>query len=268
MQSLNINDMHKSAGRGSRFFFRYFLLFALLIFCMFQLNIGKIYGFSLYPDEFGYWASAAQALGYDWSAVTSLGSYYSFGYGMILAAILRIFRDCVSAYRAAVTVNMLLQCMSAGLLWEVMKRLHHVENSKERKMQAVLAVGLAVFYPPWSFNVQMTMVEALLMFLYVLVCYEMILFLEKPNGWNAVLLVLSLLYMYFVHMRTVGVVIAAALTLFLYAWKTPGARRKMAIASVVFVVGIICGLWIKKKMTDTVYVVTDPGLLSVNDYAG
>ncbi len=268
MQLLSINNMHTSAGGRNKFFFRYFLLFALLIFCIFQFNIYKVYGFSLYPDEFGYWASAAEVLGYDWSATAALGSYYSYGYGMILTGILWIFRDCVSAYRAAIAVNMLLQCGAIGLLWGIFKRLYQTENSEEKKMQTVLAVGIAVFYPPWSFSMQMTMTEAFLMFLYALICYEIILFTEKKNILNAVLLVLSLLYIYFVHMRTVAIVIAAVITLFIYAWKTPAARKKLATAFVIFIVGIICGLWIKQKITNTVYATADLELLSVNDYSG
>lgn len=268
MRLLNIDSMHAIAGRRSKFFFRYFLLFALLIICIFQVNIYKICGFSIYPDEFGYWASAAQILGYDWSDTTALGSYYSYGYSLILIPILWIFHDCVMAYRAAIAVNMLLQCGAVGILWKIFKRLNSAEDSQEKKMQAVLAVGIAVFYPPWSFYMQMTMTESLLMFLYVLICYQILLFIEKPNITSAVFLALSLLYIYFVHMRTVAVVIAAVMTLILYAWSMPSVRKKLAAVFIMLAAGIVCGLWIKGRIMDTVYALTDSELLSVNDYAG
>lgn len=268
MRSLNINGIHAAAGGRNKFFFRYFLLFTLLIFCIFQFNIYNIYGFSLYPDEFGYWASAAEMLGYDWSDTTALGSYYSYGYGLLLTPILWIFHDSITAYRVAIAVNMLLQCGAVGILWKILMRLYRTEDSEEKKMQAVLAVGIAVFYPPWLFYMQMTMTEALLMFLYTLICYQIILFIEKPNIISAVLLSLSLLYTYFVHMRTVAVVIAAVLTLFLYAWKTPSARKKLAVVFLILAVGAVCGLWVKQRITESVYSVADSELLSVNDYAG
>lgn len=268
MRSLNINGIRAAAGGRNKFFFRYFLLFILLIFCIFQFNIYNIYGFSLYPDEFGYWASAAQILGYDWSDTAALGSYYSYGYGLLLIPVLWIFHDSITAYRAAIAVNMLLQCGAVGILWKIIMRLHQTEDSEEKRMQTVLAVGIAVFYPPWSFCVQMTMVEALLMFLYTLICYQIILFTEKPNIISAMLLTLSLLYIYFVHMRTVAVVIAAVLTLFLYAWKTPSARKKLVTAFAILAAGVVCGLWIKGRIMDTVYSLADTELLSVNDYAG
>ena len=81
MQSSDTNLMNKlmEAGRRRCFFFQYLLLFAILIFCIYQYSIHKIFGFSLSPDEFGYWASAAEWVGYDWSGAASIGSYYSFG---------------------------------------------------------------------------------------------------------------------------------------------------------------------------------------------
>lgn len=268
MRSLNIDSIYAIAGRRSKFFFRYFLLFSLLIFCILQINIYKICGFSIYPDEFGYWASAAEILGYDWSDTTALGSYYSYGYSLILTPVLWIFHDCVKAYHAAIAVNMLLQCGAAGILWKIYKKLNSSEDLRENRVQTVLAVGIAVFYPPWLFYMQMTMTEALLMFVYTLICYQILLFVENPSITGAVFLSLSLLYIYFVHMRTIAVVIAAVITLILYAWSKPSTRKKLAAVFVVLIAGAVCGLWIKGKIMDTVYAVTDSGLLSVNDYAG
>lgn len=268
MRSLDINKRYVGTGRRSQFFFRYFLLFALLIFCIFQFNIYKVYGFSLYPDEFGYWASAAEILGYDWTDTAALGSYYSYGYGLLLAPILWFFHDCVTAYRAAIAVNILLQCGMMGMLWGIFRRLYHAEASEERKMQLVLAIGTAIFYPPVSFYTQMTMAETLLAFLYILICYQITLFVEKPNVVGAVLIALPLLYIYFVHMRTVGVVLAAVITLLLYAWRNPAGRKALAIAVVILAVGALCGLWVKGRVTDTVYAQVDTVLLSLNDYTG
>ena len=58
-----------------------------------------------YPDEFGYWASAANWIGYDWSGLTALNSYYSFGYSLLLVPVLKICSGAVMAYRTAVALN-------------------------------------------------------------------------------------------------------------------------------------------------------------------
>ena len=110
----------------------YLIFILLLIFCLYQYGIQKIYGFTIYPDEFGYWANAADAVGYDWSQIASVGAYYSFGYSLILIPVLKIFKGGVAAYRAAVAVNMLLMCISIFLLHGIAGKLF--PRSEERRV--------------------------------------------------------------------------------------------------------------------------------------
>ena len=77
----------------------------------------------LIPDEFGYWTYAATLSGCDWSDIVSLGSYYSFGYTLILYPIFQIFQDSIVAYRAAVTVNFLLMILAYFVL---LKKYHEI----------------------------------------------------------------------------------------------------------------------------------------------
>ncbi|MDE6913877.1 MAG: hypothetical protein K2P35_09310, partial [Lachnospiraceae bacterium] len=66
MRSSNTNLMEQNTKAGRRvFFFQYLLLFVVLIFSICQYSIYRLYGFTIYPDEFGYWASAAQWIGHD-----------------------------------------------------------------------------------------------------------------------------------------------------------------------------------------------------------
>ena len=99
------------------------------------------------------------------------------------------------------------------------------------KERAVLISGIAVLYPPWIFYMQMTMTEALLLFLYILICWLLIRFLENPRALTAVFLVLALVYIYFVHMRSIGLIAAGGITLFIWAFgsKNIGRRRKILL---------------------------------------
>ncbi len=274
MQSLNTNGLYAEAGRRDRFFFRHFLLFSALLFCIFQFQIRQIYGFIIYPDEFGYWACAGRLLGYDWAEAASLGYYYSFGYSLILAPVLRIFQDSITAYRAAVAVNILLQCSAAVLLWGIYRRLyipeylHSGADVSGKKGQAIVAVGTALFYPAWSFYAQTTMAEALMTFMYVLICYALLLVLEKSNMLRTVLFMLALLYLYCIHMRTVGVLTAAILTLICFAWRTPPYRKILLICMAVLMAGMMGSMWIKSVVKETVYAVADTSRLGISDYAG
>lgn len=242
----------------------YLLLIILIIFGVFQYGIGKICGFTMVPDEFGYWASAAEKIGYDWSEVASLGSYYSFGYSFILLPILYLFGDGVMAYRVAVTVNMLLMCGGILLILGIIKRLF---PEIERKMQVFIG-GIAVFYPVWIFNMQMTMTEALLMFLFVLIIYLFVCFMQKPNIVAAFFLAASLAYIYCVHMRTGGVLIACGITLALWTVSEhPKTKIVLVFIGTILLFAILAGV-LKQNTIAQVFSSADSQVLAGNDYGG
>lgn len=240
----------------------YLIFIILIIFCVFQYGINKICGFTLVPDEFGYWSSAARVVGYNWSAVASLGSYYSFGYSFILIPILKLFDDGVAAYRAAVTVNMLLMCASIFLMLGILKRMFPETD----KIKRILVSGIAILYPSWIFYMQMTMTEALLMFLFVLIVYLFICLMQKTKVATAVLLAVSLIYIYCVHMRTVGVLIACVVTLALWmALERPKAKPVLAFWSALLLF-VVLAVLLKQNTITEVFANADADVLMGNDY--
>ena len=222
----------------------------------------RIHGFSMYPDEFGYWASAANNIGYDWSQVASLGSYYAFGYSLILTPILWIFKGGVIAYRVAIVINALLQCISLILLKGIFKRIY----PKMPKIDAIYCIGIAIFYPVWSYYVQMTLTEALLSFLFILTVFLMVRFLEKPSFLRAVIWFIPVLYMITVHMRTVGVVGVAFLTFMLWAWSNLRTRKYILIAFISVIVVGVGFITVKGIVQSTVYANVDKSVLAINDF--
>ena len=139
-------------------------------------------------------------------------------------------------------------------------------------MQLVFAVGTAVFYPAWTFYVQMTLAEALLTFLYVFICHQFILLLDDTKTINVtgriLLLSIAFLYLHFVHMRTVGVAAAAVLVLGFYLWRNPTYRKWIVLLGAVLAVGVIIGFRMKEQVIESVYVTADAENLAVNDYTG
>lgn len=242
----------------------YLILVSLFVFCIYQYGIQKICGFTLYPDEFGYWASAANALGYDWSEVASMGSYYSFGYSLILIPVLGLFSDGVMAYRAAITVNMLLVCASIPMLCGIAQKI----SPKTDMAQRVFISGIAAFYPPWIFYMQMTMAEALLGFLFVLLVYLILCFIEKPTAITAALLAMSLVYIYCVHMRALGVVLAGFITLFLFGITDRAKGKPIAVFLIVLILMGGAAFMLKNHTIAEVFSHAEQEALIGNDYAG
>jgi len=235
----------------------------LIIICIFQYGIQKICGFTMYPDEFGYWASAAGAVGYDWTEVASLGSYYSFGYSALLTPLLKLFGDGVSVYRAAVAVNMALMCSGVLLLGSIVKILFPEMDDRIR----VMAGGAAALYPAWIFYMQMTLAEALLTFLFAAAFRLFLGFAQKPGIGKGLALALVLAYMYCVHMRAIAIVIACFFTLMLLGLANPGMRRQAAAVIGAVVLAGLAVVMAKKNVILSVFSMADPETLAVNGFA-
>lgn len=238
------------------------LLFAFIIFGIFGYGIGKIYGMSIYPDEFGYWANAAQTVGYDWREAVSLGPYYSYGYSILLFPVLKFSRDSVTAYRTAVSVNALMQAGAPFLAWGIYRRLF----PKIAEEYCVMAAGMAALYPVWLFYSQMTLTESMLCFLYLLVCYFFVRCLE--NGGMVMLCVTAvlLIYMYMVHMRTIGILAVFLITLLVMIWQW---QEKYGKAAVIFLLaggGIALTALGKRYVSESIYIMNDAESLAVGEY--
>ena len=142
----------------------YAIAFLLMLCCFFGYSTGRIYGFTILPDEFGYWSYAAAAAGYDWSGIVSLNSYYSYGYSVILLPVFLLFQDGLMAYRAAVTVNFVMLAGIGLMLQYLAGRLF---SDKDRRLLSAFAAAAALF-PTLLLYARTTMAETLLAFLYLL----------------------------------------------------------------------------------------------------
>ena len=223
-----------------------------------------VYGFVAFPDEFGYWSVAGAILGYDWSDITSIGSYYSYGYGIILVIFLKLFKGATSAYRAAIFFNMVLHCISIPILYRILTDLFQTEQKNIRQIAAVISA----LYPAWVFYTQTTMAESLLYFLFVLAAYIALKFLKKPGALKGLLFVLILTYCYFVHMRCIGIIVAGVLTVLIWII----SKRKNEIGKKVWLIPILIAILfgasfiIKNFVVSRLYSSVSASVLSWNDY--
>ncbi len=258
-------DMKEQIQQREDRIIRLFIVIILIAISLSQLN--ETYGFSLFPDEFGYWAAAGSVIGYDWSAVVSLGSYYSFGYALILTPVLALIHDSVIAYRTAVVINLMCQIASYFLLCDIVERLM---PDIGRMVRAILC-GAAVLYPSWVLYTQMTMAEGLIFFLYTLSIWCLMKYMEAPGVGRGTALAVVLCYMYCVHMRTIGALIAGGIIVIVHAVKNrEGAKiRRGAVAFICTTITLI-SLWfmIRYSLLEGLYGSADPAKISVNNYSG
>lgn len=242
----------------------YCLLILLLIFSIFQYSIERIYVFFLYPDEFGYWSSAATILGWDWKEVSALGSFYSFGYSLCLIPLLKLIPDSLTAYRGAIAVNMLFMCLAFFLL----KRLAERFLPKSLAKLGLFFAAAAVFYPAWIFHLQFTATEAMLFFLFVLLSLLTLFFLERPGIWPALGLALVSGYGFMVHMRFVGAAAACAVTIALWGLLQSKSRKKLLLLGVALAAVFLLAFFLKSVVRESVYSGAGEEVLKHNEFGG
>lgn len=240
---------------------KYSAVFIAFLVCFYGYCISRAYGFIFFPDEFGYWAHAAKAAGYNWSEMISLGSYYSYGYSLILFPIFKLCQDSVMAYKIAVTLNFVLLGAVYFMLLHLADGLLHEQN----KAKTALYAAIAVFYPSWIVYAQTTMVEVVLMTTFVFICMLLYDYLENNRLSTLILLVVALVYIHFLHMRAVAVLIAGVVTLITYFLIQKGKMKQFLISAAIGIVVLAGGFAIKEFAQKGLFGTTD---LNINDYAG
>ena len=237
-----------------------FIILLLTGFCGYFVS--QSYGFLLYPDEFGYWTYAAMLAGCDWSDVVSLGSYYSYGYSLILFPIFILCKNAVIAYRVAIVVNFFL-LMICFLIW---KKLAEKLFGEEKKEICIFYAATAVFYPSLLFYARTTLAEIVIVTLYAAICMLLYHYLENNKKSTLIILVVALVYIHFIHMRTIAILIAGGMTLVgYYLVKKKKLRQTLFMLAALLLVFFI-GICAKEWITGHLYATSDN--VSANDYSG
>ncbi len=236
---------------------RYDILFVVLMFCVASHGISKSYGFYFPADEFGYWSHAARLAGYDWSDIASLSSYYSFGYSLVLLPVFLLFKDGVIAYRVAMFVNFALLAACFFVL------------QKMGRSISAFHAAVAVFYPTWLFYAGTTFAEALLVTLYIVICLLLLKYIRTDNKLYLVFMFATMVYMYIVHMRAVGVLVSGVIVLFVRGFKNGGKRVRYMLVLLMGAAFLLAAAFLAKKFwTGSLYTDAEQVLKNANDYAG
>ena len=243
--------------------YKEYLLVAIVLFCFWAFGIGSIYGFSIFPDEFAYWSYAARINGYDWSAVTSLAPYYSYGYSLILIPIFALFKNAVTAYRVAVSINFIFLYIGFAALVRTMRSM-----VSDKKIPIILFSALAILLPCNLFYTQMTLTEVFLVCLYITAGALLFHYLESDRLSTLFLLMLTLMYLYTVHMRTVGVLLSAIMVLVFHILSRKERRWHILVALGTLLVLLVLADMLKQYAYLSVYGGINRELVADNDYSG
>ena len=227
--------------------YRYPIYFCALLFCFFNFSVLKLYGFSIFPDEYSYWAYAAKLGGYDWSEVTSLGSFYAWGYSLLLFPLFVVFRNALTAYRVALAVNFLMIGGAYAILCSILKRMDAAGGE-----DITVCAAVAMFYPPLLFYAQTTMAETLLAFGYLAFTLLFVKCLQDSGPLRISLFLAVGVYLYLVHMRAIGIV-TAGIGLLLYTEIRYRKNHRKAIGIMLLSLALIFAIHVLQERISAVF---------------
>lgn len=228
-----------------------FLVFTAII-CIW--NLKDINYVRVVDDGFVYWGIGAAFAGYDWKDLLSVSQYYAYGYSILLVPLFWLTKLGVSMtaiYRIAILLNIFFVWGNYLLSCKILKELE-VRLPDTVKQ---IASGLAALYIGNVIQINFAWTECCLYFVYWLIVYLMVKVCKKPDYKHTFFLLLSLAYIVMVHMRAVGVVIAAAMVLVLYILSNFRNLNKKWIGFVLIesaVLALITAV-LRKAVTASVY---------------
>lgn len=231
--------------------------------------VHKACGPLILPDEFGYWAQAANMAGMDWHEAVSKYSWYSFGYGFLMLPFMKLMPNPIAAYRVLTGINFLLLGISPLLVYQTLSRI--CGGQKKERLAAIS--GAAMLYVSYLTYAHTTMTESLLTFLYVLLAYGLCRWFVRKSAGSLLLVLFAAGYMYMVHMRTIGILLATAVLLCLPVFwdgqKKTGNKAVWIVSIVICIVLIVVLQNVGKiKLISSVGSETYSAMTQANDYAG
>ena len=125
-----------------------FLCCSLIILGIRLINLNELHGPIVMNDEAGYWSHAANIAGMNWTEV--LGSWYSYGYSLLLAPLFLITHNMTILYRMAIVENALMGILSFWLTIKIIKEINCDSSSKA----AIAYSFISCMYSSYMFQAQ------------------------------------------------------------------------------------------------------------------
>lgn len=219
------------------------LIFILLIFISNLCSTARSIP-SIFNDEFGYWDSAAWFAGYDWSDISSQIQYYSYGYGIILGAIFRLTSNAELAYHFAIYLNGLWIGLSFFVLYKIISKLY----SKLNFLTKLTISMIATLYSSTFTQRNYTWPECFLYLLFCINFYLVILIHEKVTYVRGGILALLSIFMYTIHQRTLSILIANILIVFIAFFQQQFNKKILLLFISILVLCCIMHMFLKNNI--------------------
>lgn len=247
----------------------FFLVVFSIIFVVQLRHLNSLYAPWIYDDEIGYWGVASFLAGKDWSGILQHCQYYSFGYSLLIAPLYYTDLSPIFLYRAAIILNAVIGLIALVVAFLIAKTLFEYKKISIYHVVVVASVLNATFF----FQVNTAWTELLLYMLVWGITYFLIKYIETNKLKFGVLLSLTLLYLYIVHQRMIGVVMVAFLTILVYMILEKKIEIKHILCfTLIMVIGFLIASVAKEYIQNELWKINESTSLiatsNANDYSG
>lgn len=227
------------------------LLIGIAVIVFFGMyNISNNTSLKIVGDEFGYWTAGATFAGIDWSSVASYNSFYGYGYGIILAPILKLGITQTLKYQIAIVINVFMLVSLYSLIYYI------IRNTKQRPLIAAFISLTGTLYSSNLVYSQYTLAETFILFLYVLSVITFIAFLKKQKTIFSILLPVINGLLLAVHTRTIALFPAMIVVFVVYCIIKKKYRALISHLVATFIV-FICYFIITNWYQETIHSISN-----------
>ncbi|MCQ2468202.1 MAG: hypothetical protein MJ100_00145 [Ruminococcus sp.] len=229
--------MNSKAETRSRKFGWEEILSIVLAAVIFAFNIqivGKCFNPFVFHDEAGYWTHASYMAGLDWTGVSDLLAWYSYGYSILLVPILKLAPTPTIAYRSALVLNVL---MMVGVYFMYIFIARFI-FPKMKKYQTALISAAAALYTSYQHNTGIAFSEITLLFFTTLTAVVLIFVIKRPTFLNSGCLGILCAYIFMIHNRCIGIAASVCLVILLLFCFRRIKLSKAAVFAGTFAVGM------------------------------
>lgn len=218
---------------------------------------------SILNDEFGYWANAAHIFGYDWSGVVSMSPYYSYGYSLFLFPFF-LLKDPTLSYQCGLLLNVIFYIVSYLLSF---KCCNMAFKKISKSITAILCL-IPALYCNNLLQAHVTWTEGILYLFFWLLIFLLLNMVQKGNLYYFFFCSTAAMFLYVIHQRTLGVVLALAITLLIFF-----CLKKVSLKQLLsfFIPLLLCAgvaLLIKADFKASVWSVVTTSAPGANEYSG
>ena len=215
---------------------------------------------TILTDEFAYWTPAAWLNGRDWSAVMHNYPYYGYGYGFLLAIIMKVFCDVRMMYQIALFMNAVMLICSYYVAYKCWLALIN-----HNKRQGMLGAFMAVIYSSNIFYARMTLVEVFFALLYWILIWLSI--TMGHSRLKKMLFFLTLMLLLASHNRALGIIVAFVLSLLICWHKEESKKEKLELFILLLLTYFLVYIG-KKYFQSVLYPNSSDNIMKITDTAG